>query len=536
MAHDNTVVRVKQGQLRGVIEESHYGDRYLSFRGIPYAKPPVGPLRFKDPEPIEPWTGVRDALEFGNCCSQKDMLSHDFVGDDDCLYLNVYRPMKPTSTKMSVMVWIHGGAFMMGSGNDEYYGPVYFMRKDVILVTINYRLGVLGFLNLEHEVAPGNQGLKDQVMALKWVQENICNFGGDPNNVTIFGESAGASSVHYLTLSPLAHGLFHKAIIQSGAALNPWAIISEKPSKYGFDLAAKLGETSKDPETVVEFLRTIDAKKLVDIETKLLTPKKRYTTFGMFVPGVDDKSANPFMPQHPAVRAKAGIQVPLLIGFNSNEGSMLLNIFRGTDSAESIREVNENFELVIPEETKIYLSKEGISSNEVKHLYLGDDVLSEKTAHKYANYLSDVMFLQGIHEVVNVQMETNNHSTYFYKFTYDPEQSIMKATFNITLPGATHAEELQYLFYANLGKKMGIEPFKVGSEMYRMMECFTQMWTDFAKTGNPTPKTTELIPTTWQPVIQGDKYIYMNINKTLKMESCSKEGQRFDWKKIKNKL
>lgn len=536
MPHDNTVVRVKQGQLRGVIEKSYYGDRYLSFRGIPYAKPPVGPLRFKDPEPMEPWTGIRDALEFGNSCSQKDMLTYEFVGSDDCLYLNVYKPMKPTLKKMSVMVWIHGGAYIAGSGSNKYYGPEYFMRKDVILVTINYRLGVLGFLNLEHEVAPGNQGLKDQVMALKWVQENISNFGGNPNNVTIFGESAGASSVHYLTISPLAQGLFHRAIMQSGVALNPWAIISEKSSKYAFELAANLGETSTDPETVVEFLRTIDAKKLVDLEFKLHAMKKRYTTFGMFAPGIDDKSANPFMPEHPAIRAKAGIQVPVLIGFNSNEGSMLMNIFRGTNSAESIREVNENFEMVIPEETKIYLNREGISSSEVRHLYLGEDMISDETAHKYANYLSDVMFLQGIHEVVNIQMEKHNNPTYFYKFTYDPGQSLMKLAFNITLPGTTHAEELQYLFYANVGKKMDIEPFEVGSEMYQMMECFTQMWTDFAKTGNPTPKTTELIPTIWQPVIKGDKYFYMNINKTLTMESYSKEGQRFDWKKIKNKL
>lgn len=119
-------------------------------------------------------------------------------------------------------------------------------------------------------------------------------------------------------------------------------------------------------------------------------------------------------------------------------GVKIFSVFRGTNSAESIREVNENFELVIPEETKIYLNREGISSNEVKRLYLGEDTISEKTADKYSNYLSDVMFLQGIHEVVNIQMERNNHPTYFYKFTYEPEQSLMKATFNITLPGISY--------------------------------------------------------------------------------------------------
>lgn len=119
-------------------------------------------------------------------------------------------------------------------------------------------------------------------------------------------------------------------------------------------------------------------------------------------------------------------------------GVKIFSVFRGTNPAESIREVNENFELVIPEETKIYLNREGISSNEVKRLYLGEDTISEKTADKYSNYLSDVMFLQGIHEVVNIQMERNNHPTYFYKFTYEPEQSLMKATFNITLPGISY--------------------------------------------------------------------------------------------------
>ncbi|KAF3424238.1 LOW QUALITY PROTEIN: hypothetical protein E2986_12278 [Frieseomelitta varia] len=287
-----------------------------------------------DPEPAEPWTDVRNASKYSDICVQKDMFQHQLRGSEDCLYLNVYKPITHQAPRMSVMVWIHGGAFIEGSGDDEVYGPEYFMRKDVVLVAINYRLGVLvdgrnvfglqwhaecaqetglplkrefllfpystvtlslnqmtkaipkknstsllqcvlseSFLNLEHEVATGNQGLKDQVMALKWVQENISSFDGDPNNVTIFGESAGGASVHYLTISPLSQGLFHKAIIQSGAALCPWASIKE-PSKYAFLLAAELGESSTDPETVVEFLRTIDVQKLVATERKLLTPQR----------------------------------------------------------------------------------------------------------------------------------------------------------------------------------------------------------------------------------------------------------------------
>lgn len=187
----------------------------------------------QDPFPAEAWKGTRDALEFGPIAAQFDMLTEISDGSDDCLYLNVYTQSTETSILRPVMFWIHGGGFIFGSGNDLFYGPDYLMKKDIVLVTVNYRLGVfgedsisctskyillrfklillqleLGFLNLEDKVAPGNQGLKDQVMALQWVHDNIKSFGGDPENVTIFGESAGGASVHYLTMSPLARGYF----------------------------------------------------------------------------------------------------------------------------------------------------------------------------------------------------------------------------------------------------------------------------------------------------------------------------------------
>lgn len=185
----------------------------------------------QDPIPVKKWLGVRDATDFGPCCAQLESFGDgNYKGSDDCLYLNVYKKdLGNNGVKKATMVWIHGGAFIEGSGNDDWYGPDYLLRKDVVLVTVNYRLGIfgksgiktcstkinllffsIGFLNLDDEVAPGNQGLKDMVLALKWVRENIGHFGGDADNVTIFGESAGGAAIHYLTISPLAKGSIPK--------------------------------------------------------------------------------------------------------------------------------------------------------------------------------------------------------------------------------------------------------------------------------------------------------------------------------------
>ncbi|XP_024890647.1 uncharacterized protein LOC112466655, partial [Temnothorax curvispinosus] len=204
MDNSRVEICVHEGKLIGIVEKGVYGDYYTAFRGIPYAKPPIGELRFKDPVPAEPWSGGRDASKYGNVAVQLNDFTREIKGDEDCLYLNVYTTKIESLKKRTVMVWIHGGAFYTGSGDASFYGPDYIVQKDVVLVTLNYRLGVLGFLNLNNKVATGNQGLKDIIMALQWVQKNISKFGGDPENVTIFGQSAGGVLVHCLTLSPLA--------------------------------------------------------------------------------------------------------------------------------------------------------------------------------------------------------------------------------------------------------------------------------------------------------------------------------------------
>lgn len=199
---NDLVISTTGGLARGIEERtSLFGDRYLSWKGIPYAEPPTGNLRFADPVPHAGWAGVRDATQHGPNCPSGGIVS-DKRGDEDCLTLNVYT--QSIIGQRPVMVWIHGGAFILGSGDDDMYGPEFFVTQDVIYVTINYRLGILGFLSTGDRHAPGNYAMKDMVLALKWVRDNIANFGGDPNDVTIFGESAGGVAVHSEFVSEFA--------------------------------------------------------------------------------------------------------------------------------------------------------------------------------------------------------------------------------------------------------------------------------------------------------------------------------------------
>ena len=213
-----TTVETTAGAVQGRMK-----DGIFDFRGIPFAAPPVGELRFRPPQPVEPWTGVRDATAFGPMAMQNQGVMETMFGapprpmSEDCLTLNVWTPGLDDARR-PVMVWIHGGGFLFGTGATPWYDGRSFARDDIVLVTINYRLGSFGFLHIDGQ---GNNGILDQVAALEWVRDNIAAFGGDPGNVTAFGESAGAMSVGTLLGLPAAKGLFVKAIPESGAAHAP---------------------------------------------------------------------------------------------------------------------------------------------------------------------------------------------------------------------------------------------------------------------------------------------------------------------------
>eukprot|EP00794_Sanderia_malayensis_P000224 gene218-839_t len=226
------------GQCQGTQESTVAGNVDV-FKGIPFAKPPVGALRFQAPQDTT-WTGHFNATKFGHVCPQPDSaFFKNNTGNEDCLTLNIYRPSNATG-RLPVMVWIHGGGYTIGTGM-TYDGSILSSMHNVVVVTINYRLGILGFLNIPGTDLKGNYGMLDQVHALRWVKKNIRSFGGDPGKVTIFGESAGASSVSLLTVSPLIRneGLFLRAICQSGVATSYWAAGQAKNDKEGMKFASR---------------------------------------------------------------------------------------------------------------------------------------------------------------------------------------------------------------------------------------------------------------------------------------------------------
>ncbi|XP_049947774.1 esterase FE4-like [Schistocerca serialis cubense] len=281
-AQEYVTVDIQEGTLRGQMSQTYTNRSMFKFEGIPYAEPPVDDLRFQPPVRKAAWSGVRDALHTGDHCPQYS--KGKTSGEEDCLYLNVYGPGTPSQngTQKAVIVWIHGGCFTGGAGTAGI--PEYFVDNDVIFVSINYRLGILGFLSTSDEVVPGNMGLKDQLETLHWVQRNIAAFGGDPEKVTILGQSAGGASIHYHLLSPQSKGLYKNAIAMSGSALNPWAF-SRNATDRAIRFAKHWGYTGGSTTDLVNFLKTANASTLVLDRNVALS--EEFDTHECFVEGVD---------------------------------------------------------------------------------------------------------------------------------------------------------------------------------------------------------------------------------------------------------
>lgn len=354
---DRPVVATRKGLLRGITQKTVTGKYVDAFLGIPFAQPPVGRYRFRHPQPVNPWSGELDASKFSSSCYQINdtFFGANFLGtsiwnantplSEDCLYLNIWTPfgvanttigynmsqqrrpappdpIKSKTAKRPVLVWIFGGSFYYGTSSLALYdgGPL-ASEEDIIVVSMNYRVSALGFLYFGRSDAPGNAGLFDQLLALQWINDNIDQFGGDPERVTIFGESAGAVSVAYHLLSPLSRNLFSQAILQSGAATCPWGLMdTNEIIANGLQLASLLNcpANQSDLEGVLECLLKADPMALVSQEVG----QTRSILNFPFVPVVDGS----FLLEPPAESlAKANFkQAKILLGSNYDEGNAFL--------------------------------------------------------------------------------------------------------------------------------------------------------------------------------------------------------------------
>lgn len=387
--------------------------------------------------------------------------------------LNIYTPFRPADKLRPVMVFIHGGGFRDGSGSPYLYGPEYLVKHDVILVTFNYRLEILGFLCLGIKDAPGNVGLKDQVQALLWVQRNIKMFGGDPDKVTLFGESAGSASVLYHILSPLSKGLFQKAIMQSGSAVSPWSLQFE-PIETAKQLAKQLGYELHDPHQLYELFKSKSIKELLSTRV----PRGEgdvVISENIFVPCVEKEipNENQFIIDVPynLISNDAYNKVPLIIGYNNAEGYM----FVGKENATTIS--NFNYYGAMPRDLLFPSDEVKIKTAEdLKSLYDNSE-LSDDLLVRLSKFEGDSGIIYPVALTTEMLAKTNTHPVYAYKLCYDGWMNIIKLLFGFSkYPGATHADDIFYMFKLKITLPTSF--FEVD-----MIDKITTMWANFAKYG-----------------------------------------------------
>lgn len=459
MTHPDPVDTL-QGPMQGVLE-----DDVRIFRGIPYARPPVGELRFKPPQPARPWQGVLAADTFAASCVQPRHTStfvwrrEDFEVSEDCLYLNIWAP--ENAHELPVMVWFHGGAHTSGQGHARIFDGTALAQRGVVLVTLNYRLGPFGFLahpwladESDHNSA-GNYGLLDKIAALNWVRDNIAQVGGDPANVTVFGQSAGSQSVCSLMASPLSEGLFHKAIGQSAACVGP----APAQDANGFARGGTLVEALKVQN--LDALRSQEADAILQAaQTTGWADRSRITVDGWVLP---EAQVNIY-------RRGEQHNIPLLLGSLANEGIELIP----RNDALTRKQLDAYLDATFGQQGPALLA-----------LYA--DALEQSPGHAQHAIVTDLFMTFGMRRWAEYQAATGADTyLYFMDHTppafhlYMPEQPELKLPGGPRSAGAYHSGDLAYVF--DTMSVVGVDWQESDRQLADLMATY---WTNFARTGNP---------------------------------------------------
>jgi len=480
-AVDATSVTVDSGKLSGLAID----DNLTVFRGVPYAAPPVGDLRWKPPQPLEPWDGVRECDRFGSPAIQ---FNNPEIGSEDCLFLNIWTTAKTNTEKRPVMVWIHGGGLAFGRSDLEIYDGQHFARRGAVLVSINYRLGAFGFLSHpalsaeSEQGVSGNYGLLDQIAALKWVQRNIAAFGGDPDNVTVFGQSAGATSIYLMTASPLADGLFHRTILQS-----PWLDrnvfrhlseeVLEVPSAHSENTKRVAAIVGDKPDVLAE-LRKMPAKEV----SSKLGFEQRVVIDGWLLPD---------FPQKIYANGNQN-QVATIAGTNRDEGTL----FAPNKMKVSIEKYERTIRNEFGDQSPAVFDLHGVEQ--------GSGV--RKTMIEFAG---DFWFVHPT-RVYSRSMASQGNDTWLYQFR---RKSPGRAHL-----GSAHGSEIPFVFNTlNFASMIGANK--------RVSESMIGYWVRFATTGDPNAQADDLdsdldseVTVVWPKYTEAED-IHLVIDATIKTDT-----------------
>ncbi|XP_050509776.1 juvenile hormone esterase-like [Diabrotica virgifera virgifera] len=498
------------GKIQGRVLSSHNGKKYSAFQEVPYAAPPVGNLRFKDPIEPKSWSEVLQTTKNTKICMQ--LQNTDPRETEDCLYLNVYTPAKDfqTSASLPVYVFLHGGFLFKGESTFERFGPQFLMDYGIILVTLNYRLGAFGFLSTGDETIPGNYGLKDQNLALQWVQKNIKNFGGDPDKVTLGGQSAGANCVGHQILSEKSKGLFRAAIQESGSPLCS-KMFMKYPRYFAVQLAKALDDRITETSSSADILDVVVNVSAKDIKNKSDLPIPDHlrncvgnigsTVWNPVLENQEDGFVKGLM--HENFKYGMFSRVPVLIGFNSEE-EVAYNLVVTRSKAGYMDSNNKymvNGNLNIKAENILPAGKK------LKKLY--SDKTFEEDFLALVKFASDAKYTTGICR--QIELQSKYADVYMYQFSHDG----LLGRINNSVPGVGHAEELNYLFQSWVNSNINEYP----PEDLKVQKELLTLWTNFIKYLDP-------MPTEKWTKASGENLIYMDINNELQLKSNPRYYQK----------
>jgi len=525
----DNLVKTAKGHILGsretqIDERQNKSVTWTSYFDIPFAEPPVGNLRFAPPVESSSWHCVRDArISEDKICPQIELNLNGGLhpkSNEDCLYLNVYVPETVTDQLLPVLVWIHGGGYMTGDGTSDRYGPLLYLSHDIIVVSVRYRLGSLGFLSLGTEDVPGNAGVRDQLMALKWIQENIMEFGGDPGLVTVNGQSAGSFATSYHLMSPIASGLFKRAILQSGAGgFSPsyHYFTRERAVKFGTEAAIELGCLRLSLDATIECMRDREVFSILSTT---------YFNELMAYPSIDAEHIDPpYLPDKPInimSRGDYAKDLDIMIGFVEDESLIGTQIFLPAPDLFGV--VKELWDIAGPyallQKHTSEITPEDIElATTILNRYCGP--LEDLSMEKFDNFTKmadDSFFLYGIYKLLDLHMKQSTGNTYYYRMKYYGENHNIWAPGIDTVPGVGHSDEL-YLQWTH----KDMEEYHLNAEDSKVSLMMTTLWSNFVKFGNPTPDISQF-GLTWDPVTQEEKK-FLVIDSELMMDTMEEDFQ-----------